>query len=524
MRADVVRMYRDIHSWVGIVCGLFLFTAFYAGAITMFAEPLDRWASPPVALSPPPSLADTPALIQKTLAAVPAARRQYQIVLEPDAAAPARMLWYAQAPAPEERGGGQLAASSLGPDGGLQTAELKKGDVANFVDVLHQRLALPLDREIGLPVMGIVALLYAVALISGVIVLLPSLVKDLFALRLGRNLKRMWLDVHNVLGVFSLPFHIVMALTSVIFAFHDQIYATQDVALYGGRLEKMWDRPVVSAHPPTTPLMPPAAIVARLGTEAPGFAPERLIYRTVPGNRNVLAVWGHDDRYPMRAATQGFVSVDPYDGTILDDTYLPGRASGMMGAVINFFSLHFGSFGGMPVRWGYFALGLAGAFLFYTGNLLWVASRRQRERAQGESRPTRILDRLTLGWCLGTMAGISATIAAAKLLEGHVADPALWHRIVFYAVLVGALGWTQLRDASQARREMLWLAGFGFALIPVASMAAACSGTGWNDGWPVMLVDLVAGAGAGLCLWMAYLQARHPASLPTVPGATQATP
>src|SRR3546814_4664147 len=58
--------------------------------------------------------------------------------------------------------------------------------------------------------------------LSGVICLLPSLVKDLFALRFGKNLKRMWLDLHNVLGIFSLPFHIVMALTAVVFAFHDQ--------------------------------------------------------------------------------------------------------------------------------------------------------------------------------------------------------------------------------------------------------------------------------------------------------------
>lgn len=54
--------------------------------------------------------------------------------------------------------------------------------------------------------MGIVSILYAVALVSGVIVLLPSLIKDLFALRLGANLKRMWLDAHNVVGIVSLPF------------------------------------------------------------------------------------------------------------------------------------------------------------------------------------------------------------------------------------------------------------------------------------------------------------------------------
>jgi uncharacterized iron-regulated membrane protein len=32
----------------------------------------------------------------------------------------------------------------------------------------------------------------------------------------------LWLDLHNVLGILSLPFHLIMALTAVVFAFHDQ--------------------------------------------------------------------------------------------------------------------------------------------------------------------------------------------------------------------------------------------------------------------------------------------------------------
>lgn len=92
----------------------------------------------------------------------------------------------------------------------------------SFVDVLHRVVGLPVDSDPNRWFMGIVASLYAIALVSGVIVLLPSLVKDFFALRVGKNLKRMWLDAHNVVGIVSLPFHIVMALSSVVFAFHDE--------------------------------------------------------------------------------------------------------------------------------------------------------------------------------------------------------------------------------------------------------------------------------------------------------------
>jgi hypothetical protein len=42
MRTDVIKTYKDVHSWVVIIAGLAQFVAFYAGAITMFEGPLNR--------------------------------------------------------------------------------------------------------------------------------------------------------------------------------------------------------------------------------------------------------------------------------------------------------------------------------------------------------------------------------------------------------------------------------------------------------------------------------------------------
>lgn len=70
--------------------------------------------------------------------------------------------------------------------------------------------------------MEIVATLYTLALPSGVIVLLPTLAKKFFALRVGKNLKRMWLDARNVVGILSLPFPLVTVQSAVVFAYHDR--------------------------------------------------------------------------------------------------------------------------------------------------------------------------------------------------------------------------------------------------------------------------------------------------------------
>ena len=54
--------------------------------------------------------------------------------------------------------------------------------------------------------MGVVAVLYALALISGTVLLLPRLKRQLFALRPEGGRRRAWLDLHNLLGLTALPF------------------------------------------------------------------------------------------------------------------------------------------------------------------------------------------------------------------------------------------------------------------------------------------------------------------------------
>ena len=200
LRTDVVKMYKDIHGWVGIISGLALFIAFFAGAITMFEEPLQRWASPPSELAQPVSLERTPQLVQAVLAAHPEAAKGYTVHLDTGPEQPARVSWEVGGRGSDEHAPRKTFYAALAPDRSLQVVEEGPSPVAQFVDVLHQQVGLMLDHEIAMPIMGAVALLYAIALVSGLIVLLPSLVKDLFALRLGKNVKRMWLDVHNVLA------------------------------------------------------------------------------------------------------------------------------------------------------------------------------------------------------------------------------------------------------------------------------------------------------------------------------------
>lgn len=250
IRNDVIKVYKDVHIWVGILSGLMLFIAFYAGAITMFEKPLERWATPPSSLAAPPPLAGAEVLLQAVLAEHPQAAKNYLIIIEPTVDAPARVIW--REPGKSRRQFTEFGAS-FADDGSLQVEQLRKAPVAQLVDTLHQLVGLPFPDALARPIMGAVALLYAVALVSGLIIFLPTLAKDLLAMRIGHNIKRLWMDVHNALGVVSLPFHVVMALTCVVFAFHDEFYDVQGAVVYEQGVPWQRETPPVPPTPDARP-------------------------------------------------------------------------------------------------------------------------------------------------------------------------------------------------------------------------------------------------------------------------------
>lgn len=508
IRADIVKMYIDVHSWVGVVSGLALFIAFYAGAITMFEEPLKRWASPPVALGEITSLERTPELVAKVIAAHPEAAKRHTVVMEPGPESPGRLTWTEGG---DDHHPGQTFHANLAPDGSLLVSSEGPSPVAQFVDTLHQQVGLPLDHEIAMPIMGAISLLYAIALVSGVIVLLPSMVKDLFALRIGKNIKRMWLDVHNVLGLFSLPFHIIMALTAVVFAFHDQFYDLQVRAFSDPAAAEVQERPDGRKPPPAGPLLPPAVVAAELAVQAPNFEPLRLGYsQRGPDGPVGLRVEGVDPRHGLRGPTFGVAMVDPYSGKIVGDDYMPGHQKGWFKAVTSFFALHFGNFGGNTVRWAYFALGVAGAVLFYTGNLLWIESHRRKKRKGEpleESRSVEFMARLTVGVSLGCVIGVSLTVAAAKwgLPPSRLEA---WHSGIYYAAFLAAIGWAFLRGAPRASVELLWAAVVASLLVPISSLASL-AGASWSHTGSGRLVDVTAALAAGVFAWIAWKAGRR---------------
>src|SRR5690606_16686768 len=112
-------------------------------------------------------------------------------------------------------------------------------------------------------------------------------------------------------------------------------------------------------------LLAPLEIIGRIQAQAPGFDIRSINYALEEDGHAHVHVSGVDPRYGHRAATYGSAEADAYTGELTEVDYMPGKQDGWGATITSFFALHFGNFGGTGVRWAYFLLGLAGAFLFY---------------------------------------------------------------------------------------------------------------------------------------------------------------
>jgi uncharacterized iron-regulated membrane protein len=486
MKSATIRTFQTVHTWTGLIAGFALFVAFYAGALTVFHDDIAAWQNPPWRSAQDANI-PVSTLIDRLIAQHPETRDDFGIVLPSDGAHAAYAYW-------QDKDNTRFATAN---EMAAPSEVAGRGDLANFVYALHDSLGLPV---VGLYLMGMVSVLYGLALVSGLLIQLPQLVKDLFAMRVGHNMKRLWQDAHNAIGVLSLPFHIIFAVTGSLLCLFTLTLAALNVVAFDGKLFGSFAQAIATA-PTMTASGTPAAMLtpeqlidraraAALATGVTSFEPDYLHY-THYGDRNAVVEVRGLSQHTL--GTYGTVALSGEDGRVLA-THVGAKLSINGISNSSLYALHFGSYGGSTVRWLYFALGLAGAFLFYSGNLLWIESRRKRRHVD-QPRRTRIMARATIGVCVGTCLGISGAFAATLAASHLGIGAAIPQQIACYGLFFGACAYACARPIPRAAIELLATTAVLTIVVAIADLfgnAAAWTRT-WTPGTAsVFGVDLTA--------------------------------
>jgi uncharacterized iron-regulated membrane protein len=482
VRTDIIKLGKNLHTWVGISAGILLFICFFAGGLTMFQHHLSQWAAPPIQKLAPIQPNQYNQLVSQIQDKYPEVKKAFTLNFNSLEAHNAPIHWeVAHDEADHHIDIAQTSMmATLDQNGQITVKEENLSKLGWLIEQLHETAGIPGmmgHHTAGVMVMGVVAVLYFLAIMSGLIVLLPTLVKDYFAVRKGKNKKRFWLDTHNVIGITSLPFHIIISVTVVVFAFHDILYGTLAQVIQ----KPLFERPAAMQIAEPVAKLDVEQIFIKVQKAVPEYRIDaiRFDHLDSPAQASAFVALYHPDRL-LRGDNFDYMRFNPYQSEPYSIDTLSTEESLAATLIRSMFGLHFGNYGGDPIRWIYVIFGFGGAYLFYSGNILWIETRLRKQKNPNlpipdQRKDVKFIANLTVGACIGCMLAIFTSMLAGRW--GYVFTPNITsHNHLFmysyYFVFIISLIYSFAIGAARALPHLLFLISVVLFLIPLTSLLA----------------------------------------------------
>ena len=301
--------------------------------------------------------------------------------------------------------------------------------LARFLFALHYKLNM---SRFGAYVVGVVTLFFLFALFSGIYIHAKKIIPNFFAYRL-RKRRTQLLDLHNVVGVISLPYTLMYAITGLIFNLVVVYQISFAILLYQGDTDRLLGDvgfPSVRPDPIASvvqDMAPASDFLAR--TEATHGPVHQLRFFHYGDETAVVQLRGtYPDRFVGSFSTFYHVKSgeELLHTGVSDNHYRQGTAF--------LYSLHFGDFAGIDLRILYFILAMLVAAMIVAGNLLWVEKRIRSPEVHGKA--THIVSAFTLGGCAGSVVATAVAFMAERSLPANLMHRADYVVYLFVSVLV----------------------------------------------------------------------------------------
>lgn len=356
----MVQRALSAHAAVGLLASALLYLVCLTGTVVVFYQEWQRIEQPDA----PEMAGIAPDAVQRAVAAVLATEKDK----------PATTHLYVHMPVeglPRATITTDHQAVHVDADGRIAGPE--ENAWSEFLLGAHYALNVP--GLVGMTIVGILGVMILALSLSG-IVAHPRIFRDAFRLRARDNQGVGLADWHNRLSVWTLPFSLAIALTGAMiglgavgaYGLAAAFYSNDVEAAYAtifGKEAKPDARPA--------PLADIAAPLAWIAQNHPELRPTYIILHD-PGTRgqHVQLVAEHPRRL-IYGETYEFGADGRYHGKVgLSD----GHAGQQLAASI--YNLHFGNYGGLPVKVAYLLLGLALTVVVATGTSIWLGKRERR--------------------------------------------------------------------------------------------------------------------------------------------------
>jgi uncharacterized iron-regulated membrane protein len=235
-------------------------------------------------------------------------------------------------------------------------------------------LKLHVDMFAGLPgklFLGLMGLLFVAAIVSGIVLYAPFMRRLPFgAVRKDRSPRLRWLDLHNLVGIVTISWAAVVGLTGVINTWADLVL-------------KLWQYDQLAAmvapyqgKAPAPPRASLQSVVEMAQRAAPHMTPSFIAFPGTPfTSPHHYAVFLRGDT-PWASRLLKPALIDAETGALTDMRELPWYVTTLLVSQ----PLHFGDYGGMPLKliWAV----LDGITIVVLGSGLYLWLRRRPTRAE----------------------------------------------------------------------------------------------------------------------------------------------
>ncbi|SEA01962.1 Uncharacterized iron-regulated membrane protein [Arachidicoccus rhizosphaerae] len=319
---------------------------------------------------------------------------------------------------------------------------------------------------------GLVAFLFLFAIITGTLVHWKKIVSNFYVFRPWEKLKTLWTDIHTALGVITLPFLFVFAVTGTYYLVSFPL-VTQPTAKvqYGGSTDSLFQQTI------------PGRTNYAFEDKKLNHVPDLNAYfkdaqqKLKGAELRNLIVYNYGDqgmRIRISAVNQqrsftepGTVIYNGKTGKVEKLTPIDQKGSYIKAVDSLVYSLHFGNYGGNIVRILYFLLGIAGCIVIISGVMIWLVARNKKNIPEKKRRFNEWLANIYLSASIGMYPVTAAAFIAVKLNPG--ADRGFVYSFYFWVWLVITILLVLRRNNYKTTRDCLLIGGLLGVAIPIVN-------------------------------------------------------
>ncbi|MEO9600162.1 PepSY-associated TM helix domain-containing protein [Parasphingorhabdus sp.] len=300
----------------------------------------------------------------------------------------------------------------------------------DFLIDLHYYLHLP--HSFGMIVVAIFGVFLFAMSVTG-LVAHPNIFKDAFAFRRSKSEQIKQVDLHNRLAVWTAPFHISNSLTGAMIGLAVLSAAAVGTLKYDGDADVVFE-PVFGAEPAVDSAPAPLANIAKaldyVNSKHGDTVPLYVILHDPETRGQYLQIMSEHPRRLIYAEKYNFNG----NGDFIDTV---GSADGHIGQQVadSVYKVHFGQFGGLPVKLAFGLFGIALLYIIHAGMRIYFIKRAAKGYAAAK---------MQRGW-MAIVYGVPAMLLATLLLSIAMPSvagslvPIFWGGLV--VILLGSLFW-----------------------------------------------------------------------------------